>query len=126
MSVRFLKSVARKVLYLLATIVVLLTIAWWAAQPGKPDAFYSAPAQRPAEPGALLRIDAFTREIPAGTRGWRILYTTTRGDNSPALIDAKQVKDQRLVFAFARVKNGKLRRRSKLFIEIPACRSCFV
>ena len=43
-----------------------------------------------------------------------------------ALIDTKQVEDQRLVFAFARVQNRKLRGRSKLFIEIPACRSCFV
>jgi hypothetical protein len=48
--------------------------------------------------------------------------------NSPqrALIDTKQVEDQRLIFAFARVQNRKLRGRSKLFIEIPACRSCFV
>lgn len=51
MSVRLLKSAARKVLYVLATGVALVTIAWWAAQPGKPDAFYDAPAQRPAEPG---------------------------------------------------------------------------
>ena len=88
MSIRLLKSAARKVFYVLATGVVLVAIAWWAAQPSKPDAFYDAPAQRPAEPGALLRIDAFTREIPAGTRGWRILYTTTRGDNSPAIASA--------------------------------------
>ena len=88
MSIRLLKSAARKVFYVLATGVVLVAIAWWAAQPSKPDAFYDAPAQRPAEPGALLRIDAFTREIPAGTRGWRILYTTTRGDNSPAVASA--------------------------------------
>jgi predicted ATPase len=43
-----------------------------------------------------------------------------------ALIDTKQVEDQRLIFAFGRVQNRKLRGRRKLFIEIPACRSCFV
>jgi hypothetical protein len=52
MSVRLLKSAARKLLYVLATGVVLLAIAWWAAQPGKPDAFYDAPAPHPGEPGA--------------------------------------------------------------------------
>ena len=36
----------------------------------------------------LLRVDAFTREIPPGARGWRILYTTTRADNSPAIASA--------------------------------------
>jgi alpha-beta hydrolase superfamily lysophospholipase len=88
MSLRFLKSAARKVLFVLAMGVVVLAIAWWAAQPGYPDGFYKAPAQIPTERGALLRIDAFTREIPRGARGWRILYTTTRADNSPAIASA--------------------------------------
>jgi hypothetical protein len=88
MSLRFLKSAARKVLFVLATGVVVLAIAWWAAQPGYPDGFYKAPAQIPTERGALLRIDAFIREIPRGARGWRILYTTTRADNSPAIASA--------------------------------------
>jgi pimeloyl-ACP methyl ester carboxylesterase len=81
-------SAARKVLFVLATGVVVLAIAWWTTQPDNPDAFYKAPAQQPTERGALLRIDAFTREVPAGTRGWRILYTTTRADNSPAIASA--------------------------------------
>ena len=55
MSIKLLKSAARKVFYVLATGVVLVAIAWWAAQPSKPDAFYDAPAERPTEPGALLR-----------------------------------------------------------------------
>jgi hypothetical protein len=88
MSVSLLMSAARKVLFVFATGVVVLAIAWWAAQPRKPDAFYNAPAQIPTERGALLRIDAFTREIPAGARGWRILYTTTRADNSPTIASA--------------------------------------
>ena len=85
---RLLKSAARKVLFVLATGVVLVAIAWWAARPAQPDAFYNAPAQLPSEPGMLLRVDAFTREIPPGARGWRILYTTTRADNSPAIASA--------------------------------------
>ena len=88
MSDRLLKSAARKVLFVLATGAVLVAIAWWAARPAQPDAFYNAPAQLPSEPGMLLRVDAFTREIPPGARGWRILYTTTRADNSPAIASA--------------------------------------
>jgi alpha-beta hydrolase superfamily lysophospholipase len=88
MSLRFLKSAARKILFVLATGVVVLAIAWWVAHPGYPDGFYMAPAQIPTKRGALLRIEAFTREVPAGARGWRILYTTTRVDNSPAIASA--------------------------------------
>ena len=67
-------------------------------------------------------LGSHLKERRYGTANWQ------QPQNSPqrALIDAKQVEHQRLVFALARVKNGKLRRRSKLFIEIPACRSCFV
>ena len=49
------------------------------------DAFYKAPADVPAAPGQLVRSEAFDRALPAGAQAWRILYTTTRGDGSPAL-----------------------------------------
>jgi uncharacterized membrane protein HdeD (DUF308 family)/alpha-beta hydrolase superfamily lysophospholipase len=49
------------------------------------DAFYDTPDDMPAEPGALLRQEEFTRRIPDGARAWRILYTTTRADGVPAL-----------------------------------------
>lgn len=54
----------------------------------RPDAFYDAPATVPPTPGALLRSEPFTRAIPAGARAWRILYTTTRDDRTPALASA--------------------------------------
>ena len=52
------------------------------------DAFYDAPDDVPAEPGALLRTEPFTRTIPDGAAAWRILYTTTRADGEAALASA--------------------------------------
>jgi hypothetical protein len=50
-----------------------------------PDAFYQPPADRPARPGVLLRHEPL-RDVglPAGLAGWRILYTTTIDDATPA------------------------------------------
>ena len=36
---------------------------------------YDAPAQRPVDPGALLRSEPYTRDLPEGAKGWRILRT---------------------------------------------------
>src|SRR5213083_1287633 len=50
-----------------------------------PDAFYDSPSDLPHQPGALLRIEPLKDVIlPAGMRGWRILYTTTVDDSTPA------------------------------------------
>src|SRR5699024_8625177 len=49
------------------------------------DAFYAPPRDVPDEPGLLIRAEPFTREVPEGAEGWRILYTTTRGNGSPAV-----------------------------------------
>ncbi|REJ04154.1 hypothetical protein DY023_16510 [Microbacterium bovistercoris] len=49
------------------------------------DEFYAAPRTVPGEPGKLIRAEAFTRGIPDGAVAWRILYTTTHGDGSPAV-----------------------------------------
>ena len=54
----------------------------------EPGAFYSAPPTLPGEPGRLLRSEPFEREVPAGARAWRILYTTTLADGSPATASA--------------------------------------
>lgn len=60
-----------------------------AAPPGlaarAPDSFYDPPAEVPARPGVLLRqapLKGVT--LPAGLTGWRILYTTTVNDRTPA------------------------------------------
>lgn len=50
-----------------------------------PDAFYSPPDEVPSEPGVLLRSESFTRGVPEGATAWRILYTTTRDDETPAV-----------------------------------------
>src|SRR6266850_4672677 len=50
-----------------------------------PDAFYDPPSDMSRQPGALLRSEPLKDVIlPAGTRGWRILYTTTVDDSTPA------------------------------------------
>ena len=50
-----------------------------------PDAFYDPPADVPNRPGALLRSEPLKDvTLPLGTRGWRILYTTTIDDDTPA------------------------------------------
>ena len=50
-----------------------------------PDAFYDPPRDVPSNPGALLRSEPLKDVIlPAGVRGWRILYATTVDDNTPA------------------------------------------
>lgn len=50
-----------------------------------PDAFYDPPADLPNRPGSLLRSEPLKDvTLPIGTRGWRILYTTTIDDGTPA------------------------------------------
>jgi pimeloyl-ACP methyl ester carboxylesterase len=50
-----------------------------------PDAFYDSPADLPRKPGTLLRSERLKDVIlPAGVRGWRILYATSVDDNTPA------------------------------------------
>jgi alpha-beta hydrolase superfamily lysophospholipase len=53
-----------------------------------PDAFYTPPRDVPSAPGSLLRTEPFTRAVPKGARAWRILYTTTRNDRTPAVASA--------------------------------------
>lgn len=78
----------RVAMWIAALLVVAIAAAWWSARPAAPDAFYDVPAQRPAEPGALLKSEPFTKGVPAGTRAWRILYTTTRPGDAAAVASA--------------------------------------
>jgi acetyl esterase/lipase len=54
----------------------------------RPDAFYDAPDEVPAQPGVLLRSVAYSTGIPESARAWRILYTSTRDDQTPVLASA--------------------------------------
>jgi pimeloyl-ACP methyl ester carboxylesterase len=50
-----------------------------------PDAFYDPPPDASRQPGALLRSEPLKDVVvPAGMHGWRILYSTTVDDNTPA------------------------------------------
>lgn len=51
----------------------------------EPDAFYDPPASVLKRPGMLLRTEPLQDVmLPPGMRGWRILYTTTVDDTTPA------------------------------------------
>lgn len=50
-----------------------------------PGPFYAAPAEVPDEPGQLLRSEPLTVGVPHGAEAWKILYTTTHPDGSPAI-----------------------------------------
>ena len=50
-----------------------------------PDAFYDPPSGMPRQPGELLRSEPLKDvTLPAGVKGWRILYATTVDDSTPA------------------------------------------
>ena len=50
-----------------------------------PDPFYDPPANVPGQPGVLLRSEPLKHvTLPDGMLGWRILYTTTVNDTTPA------------------------------------------
>ena len=88
MAGRGMRKVRRALGWLIAGLLPLLVVLWYLSLPDRPDVFYSAPLPSPSTPGQLLRVEAFGREIPAGARGLRILYTTTRGDGTAALASA--------------------------------------
>jgi uncharacterized membrane protein HdeD (DUF308 family)/alpha-beta hydrolase superfamily lysophospholipase len=75
-----------------AALVAALALAAVSAQlrQGEPvvDDFYAAPGQPPDSPGELLRVEPFERGIPDGAVAWRVLYTTTRDDEQPAVASA--------------------------------------
>ena len=49
------------------------------------DAFYDPPPDASRQPGALLRSEPLKDVVvPPGMHGWRILYSTTVDDNTPA------------------------------------------
>lgn len=49
------------------------------------DDFYRPPSDAPGAPGTLIRSQELNdRVLPAGSRAWRIMYSTTFPDGSPA------------------------------------------
>ncbi len=77
-----------------------------------PDAFYDPPADPPAAPGRLLRVEQFAGAVPAGARAWRILYSTTTAAGAPTaasglvLASAALPAGPRPVIAWAHATTG--------------------
>lgn len=86
------KLVASTLALILAIAMVLVTAFIHAGDPKLvPDAFYTPPTVVPAEPGALLRVEPLTEGIEPDAEAWRILYTTTNEDGSPAVASGSVV-----------------------------------
>ncbi|GEL94201.1 hypothetical protein CCO02nite_08590 [Cellulomonas composti] len=81
---RWTHTVVAVVVLVLATGGALVSAAIHGGSPVVDD-FYAAPREVPSAPGRLIRSEPFTRDVPADAMGWRILYTTTGGDGSPAV-----------------------------------------
>lgn len=94
-----LRSIARWTAIVAAIAVVLIAVLWSLSRPTSPDPFYQASQPRAVEPGTLLRSEPYVKDLPAGARGWRILYATTRMNNAPAVASAVIVTSSRPVDA---------------------------
>lgn len=84
---RFARTLTALVAVALAVLACIVSVNVRSDTPDVDD-FYSAPKDIPANPGVLIRSESFTREVPDDARAWRILYSTTRGDGSPAVASA--------------------------------------
>lgn len=51
----------------------------------EPGAFYAAPESVPDQPGQLIRTEPLNTGVPDGAEAWKILFTTTHPDGSPAI-----------------------------------------
>ncbi|PQZ89548.1 lipase [Arthrobacter sp. MYb227] len=90
---RTLSKLAGSVLALILAIgMVLVTSFIHSGDPRLvPDAFYTPPTTVPEEPGMLLRYEPLHEGIPQDADAWRILYTTTHPDGSPAVASGSVV-----------------------------------
>jgi pimeloyl-ACP methyl ester carboxylesterase len=91
-----------------------------------PDAFYDPPSDLPRKPGALLRSEPLKDVIlPAGVKGWRILYATTVDDNTPATAVAivfaptDSSADPRPVIAWQHATTGLLQKCMPSLLSTP-------
>lgn len=81
----------RRLLILSGALPVLVAgvigAGWLWARPDRPAAFYRS-ASAEGVPGTLLAVEPYGFDMPEGARGWRILYVTTRIDDTPAVASA--------------------------------------
>jgi len=92
-----------------------------------PDAFYDPPANVPNKPGVLLRSEPLKGvTLPTGLQGWRILYTTTVSDSSPATAVATVFaplnlpRGARSVIAWEHGTTGLLQKCMPSLMSVPA------
>ncbi|HLT18918.1 MAG TPA: lipase family protein [Thermomicrobiales bacterium] len=71
-----------------AALLLVALSTWLRAEAPEVDSFYDPPEMSASEPGTLLRAEPFTRALPPGARGWRILYSTLRDDDAPGVASA--------------------------------------
>jgi pimeloyl-ACP methyl ester carboxylesterase len=76
---------ARLAAVFVAAACVLVAGLWYLARPAAPDAFYANRRDPIPPPGTLMASEPFTRDVPAGAQAWRVLYATTRDDDTPAV-----------------------------------------
>ncbi|MCR6634646.1 lipase family protein [Devosia sp.] len=72
---------------LLVVMVAFVGAGWLWARPDQPAEFYRSGVAEGA-PGTLLAVEPYDFDVPEGARAWRILYVTTRIDETPAVASA--------------------------------------
>ncbi len=83
------RQIFKRAAWILASVVLAASIAWLAARPATPDAFYlPPPGSGPQQPGVLLRQEPFGRKVPPGSVAWRILYGTVGMNGRAAVASA--------------------------------------
>jgi uncharacterized membrane protein HdeD (DUF308 family)/alpha-beta hydrolase superfamily lysophospholipase len=74
---------AGRSLLLALAVALLAASAYLHTGTTRPTAFYTPPADIPAQPGYLIRSQPYTHGMLEGTRGWLILYTTRGVHDDP-------------------------------------------
>ncbi|UDL89196.1 lipase family protein [Mesorhizobium sp. PAMC28654] len=109
---RIFARLARALAWIGFAACILIALAWWYCEPAMPDAFYSRVSDPVAPAGTLIASEPFTRDVPDNARAWRILYATTRADNTPAVASAivmvsrQPATDSRPIIAWAHGTTG--------------------
>lgn len=78
----------RVLAWLLLALAALVVAVWAWSQPARPDAFYAADGLAAGAPGTPIRFEPFQRGVPAGARGWRLLYWSADADGRPVAASA--------------------------------------
>ncbi|MGH9228952.1 MAG: lipase family protein [Acidimicrobiales bacterium] len=81
--IRWLVGIAAGLVVLVGASVVLFVVLTRNPSPG---AFYTPPDDLSAPPGTVLRSESFDSGLPAGARGWRVLYVSADEHDHPIAV----------------------------------------